>query len=255
MTQALVYLDEGVCRQSAEALALQLEEFLDPSIAVIQVDSSYLQLEAWEDRTVVLVMGGGVCSVWDERLGCAGIEKIRRYIHQGGRYIGICAGAYFACKETRFEMGPSSIEKKRDLSFFPGKAIGPLIQTDEPLSLSAARAAKVSFNEGDFAEEGSLYYQGGCFFDMEQEVPEIEIMGRFKKLSVHKAAAVYCRVGSGGAFLCGLHPEFKWSGDLSVKADRIYAALVEKLSRHETFRQNVWKVAGRKLALPMKPKP
>jgi biotin--protein ligase len=252
MSQALVYLDEGVCRQSAEALAQQLEEILDPSIAVIKVDSFYLKTEAWENRTVALVMGGGVCSIWDERLGTEGIDKIRRYVHQGGNYIGICAGAYFACKETRFEIGLSSIEKKRDLSFFPGKAIGPLVQTDEPLSLSAARAAKVYF---DGEEEGSLYYQGGCFFEAEREDPEVEIMGRFRKLSPHKAAAVYCRAGRGGAFLCGLHPEFKWSASLSAKADRVYAKLVRKLSPHETFRQNVWKAAGRKLSLPMKFKP
>ncbi len=249
MSQALVYMDEGVCRSSADALVGQLEAMLDPSISVIKVDSDYLKAELWEDKTIALVMGGGTCSSWDRHLGIEGVEKIRQYVFKGGRYIGLCAGAYFASAETRFELsGQTPIERKRPLAFFPGKAMGPLIQTDEHLSLAAARAAEVSFKIKGSSQIGSLYYQGGCFFDLEEDTADVEVMSYYQ--SVGKASAVFCKVGRGFALLDGTHPEFKWSEGLSKGAHSSYAELVRNLASQEDFRRNVWQEIGDKLALP-----
>lgn len=251
MTQALVYMDEGVCRQSADALVGQLEALLDPSITVIKVDSHYLKAELWEDKTIALVIGGGICSTWDRQLGIEGIEKIYRYVFQGGRYIGLCAGAYFASAETRFELsGQKPMERKRPLAFFPGKAIGPLIHTEEYLSLAAARAAEVSFKIKGSFQIGSLYYQGGCFFDLEEDTADVEILSYYRSLG--KASAVFCKVGKGFALLDGTHPEFAWSASFSKGANSSYAELVRKLSSQEDFRKNVWEEIGDKLALPLR---
>jgi len=62
MAQALVFSDKGVCLPSAKALEEQLKRLLGSSIAVVQVDGEYLRTQKWEDKTVVLAMGGGVCS-------------------------------------------------------------------------------------------------------------------------------------------------------------------------------------------------
>lgn len=248
MSQALVYLDDGVCRESAHALAQQLEKTLDPSISVRKVDSAYLKTEYWKEKTLVLVMGGGVCSAWDERLGVEGIEKIRRYVLEGGRYIGLCAGAYFACAESRFELsGHSVIERKRPLAFFPGKALGPLIEEEDYLSLAAARAVEVSYHIRGSSQTGSLYYQGGCFFEGEEGNGNIEVLSYY--CSLGKAAAVFCKAGRGLAWLEGTHPEFKWSADSSVGAGSYYADLVQKLSSQEEFRKKIWQEIGEKLLI------
>ena len=181
MTQALVYVDKGVCVPSANALAEQLRSLLDPSVSVINVDAHYLRTEAWEDKTVVLAMGGGICSEWDENLQDEGIAKIDQYVTGGGKFIGDCAGAYFASAKSCFTLSDRMIEKNRRLRFFPGKALGPLVETDEYLSLDAARAVSVSFKIRGSWEEGCLYYQGGCLFEVESDSDDVEIMSNMQK--------------------------------------------------------------------------
>ncbi|HEX4839360.1 MAG TPA: BPL-N domain-containing protein [Rhabdochlamydiaceae bacterium] len=246
MVQALVYSDKGVCLPSAKALEEQLKRLLGPTIAVIQVDGEYLRTQKWEDKTVVLAMGGGVCSEWDQQLQMEGIQKIQNYVRGGGKYIGFCAGAYFAAAKSCF----GAVEKNRPLAFFPGKAVGPLVDGDY-LSLSGARAAEVSFKMKGVVVGGVLYYQGGCLFDVEEDSAAVEIIGIYRGLE--KAAAVFCRVGKGCAFLCGMHPEFKWSIDLSKGANKKYQLLVKKLSPHEMFREKVWEEIGNKLGLISRP--
>jgi biotin--protein ligase len=250
MSQALVYVDQGVCIPSAKALEGQLKALLDPSIAVFEVDGEYLRTQNWEEKTVVLAMGGGSCRYWDVQLQGEGIEKIQRYVKEGGRYIGVCAGAYFACAESRFELSDRTIEKSRPLAFFPGRALGPLVDSDDYLSLRAARAADVCFKMKGSSEVGALYYQGGCLFDVEEDSAAVEIMSRYRGLG--KTAAVFCKVGKGCAFLDGTHPEFAWSASLSNGAGSFYGDLVGKLSAQEVFRQRVWEEIGMKLALPVR---
>jgi biotin--protein ligase len=245
--QALVYSGQGACGPSVTALKKQLKLLLDPSISVVKVDGEYLRTKAWEDKTVVLVMGGGSCGYWDEELQEAGIEKIERYVKGGGRYIGICAGAYFASAESYFDMNGTIVEKSRSLAFFPGRAIGPLADEDDYLSLRAARAAKVSYKFRGLAEDGALYYQGGCLFDVEEGSDAVEVMSTYRDLG--KAAAVFCKVGKGCAFLDGTHPEFVWQASLGKGSDKVFSDLVGKLSVQEVFRQRVWEEIRAKLAL------
>ena len=245
-----MYVDKGVCLPSAHALAEQLRSLLDPSISVLKVDAHYLRTEAWEDQTVVLAMGGGICSQWDENLQDEGISKIDHYVTGGGKFIGDCAGAYFASAESCFTLSDRLIEKNRKLRFFPGKALGPLVQTDQYLSLGAARAASVSFKIRGSWEEGSLYYQGGCLFEIEKDCGYVEMMSIYRGLD--KAASVFCRVGKGCAFLSGTHPEFQWSSSLTEKTGSFYSGLVERLSAQEAFRKKVWEEIGAKLGLPLK---
>ena len=241
MTQALVYLDEGVCYPSAEALSKQLKTLLGPSIDVLKVDSHYLKTEAWQGRTVILAMPGGKCRFWDEKLGAEGINKIHDYVMKGGRYLGVCAGAYFAAAEAEFD----KMGKKRALSFFPGKAIGPLMATDDYLQLKAARALPVTFKIQDHLVQGAVYYQGGCFFDIEEDSENVEIVSRYE--GINKAASLFCRVGKGQAFLCGQHPEFEWS---PVKCqESYYEELSEALSAQEPYRRMIWEEIGRKLKI------
>ncbi len=77
----------------------------------------------------------------------------------------------------------------------------------------------------------------------------MEIMSTYRDLG--KAAAVFCKVGKGCAFLDGTHPEFVWSASLATGADTVYGELVGMLSVQEVFRQRVWEEIGVKLALPV----
>lgn len=253
--QALVYDDEGVDQPSTDALVKQLRSILDQSIKVKKVNSTYLITNSWENKTIVLIMGGGVCSKWDQQLGEIGIQKIRNYIvEKGGNYIGFCAGAYFACAETNFQLiNQPLIHKKRSLSLFDGRAIGPIIPTNNYRSLSSAIVARVSFETKELSQSGSLYYQGGCFFDIHQDSEQTKIIARYQHLTPQLPAAIQCTAGKGKAFLCGLHPEFSWSGNLKMGSNRTFLKLASTLATQEFFRKRVWEQIGKLLSLPLKP--
>ena len=49
------------------------------------------------DQFQLVVFSGGSGSAQSRSLGDAGREQVRKFIQQGGGYIGICAGSYLAC--------------------------------------------------------------------------------------------------------------------------------------------------------------
>ncbi len=239
---ALVYDDEGTSSCSAYALVSQLKKLLDSRVNICKVGSAYLREKQWENKTVLLVMGGGVCSSWEKNLGEEGIFKIHHYVTAGGKYLGLCAGAYFASSESHFQPpNREPLVKKRPLSFFEGRAVGPLSEIEEYLSPEAAFAAPVSFSlEGDL-RQGKLYYQGGCYFEKHSSA---SVMGTYEGLPI----AVLCPVGEGLAFLLGPHPEFEWSENL--KENRLCGDLARELIPEEPFREEVWIEIGKRLGLP-----
>ncbi|HSW86719.1 MAG TPA: BPL-N domain-containing protein, partial [Rhabdochlamydiaceae bacterium] len=83
--QVLIFDDDGVNKESVEAIHSQLQDILDRSISIYKVDGNYLRTQPWEEKTISLFMGGGICKVWDERLGKEGIDKIRRFVLNGGK--------------------------------------------------------------------------------------------------------------------------------------------------------------------------
>jgi glutamine amidotransferase-like uncharacterized protein len=252
-SQVLIYDDLGVNAHSARALFETLKELLDPSIFIRKVDSHFLVNASWENKTVALVMGGGICRQWDLNLGERGIKKIRNYVFNGGQYIGFCAGAYFACQESCFTLNNQSpIEKRRALALFSGRAVGPIFPTQESSSVASTCALTVSFKVEEIFQKGLLYYQEGPLFNVEDSSPHVEVIGRYQDLPSCPAAILLCRAGKGRAFLSGVHPEFAWSPGLEKTDNAIFAALARVLSSQEVFRKRFWKELGRVLHLPMK---
>nr|KAG5699470.1 hypothetical protein BaRGS_016316 [Batillaria attramentaria] len=53
---------------------------------------------------------------------------VKNFVLAGGSYLGICAGAYFACDRVHFDQyGKEEVCDARDLKLFPGMGIGPVI--------------------------------------------------------------------------------------------------------------------------------
>jgi glutamine amidotransferase-like uncharacterized protein len=135
------------------------------------------------------------------------------------------------------------MKKERALSFFSGRAIGPLVDVEDYLALKAARAAEVIFKIRDKVLQGLVYYQGGCFFDIDEDTEEVEIVGRYEGLN--KVASLCCKVGKGRAFLCGPHPEFEWTP--TGAKESYYAELSQKLFAQEPYRRKIWEEIGIRL--------
>lgn len=250
--QALIYEDIGVCTTSVDAIHIQLKQLLDPGIVIRRVNADYLVNQSWKERTVVLIMGAGICSLWDMRLGDEGIRAIHDYVFNGGKYIGLCAGAYFACAKSRFTTHDFKvIEKKRALGFCEASAIGPIVQTDEHLTIESARAMRIAFKVQGRVERGALFYLGGCYFDIGGDTAKTKIVATYQQRVCRQAAAVHCTVGKGEAFLSGLHPEFTWNSNWQQTGDPSFSALASVLGTQEAFRHQVWDEIGATLSLPM----
>lgn len=73
------------------------------------------------DSAALLAVGGGYDLGLIKALGHSGITNIRNFVHSGGRYLGFCCGAYFACDRIEFDKGgPLEVVGERHLKFFPG---------------------------------------------------------------------------------------------------------------------------------------
>lgn len=200
----IVYADEGVSPLFLKETIYTFKEFF-PSVTTIT--QKQLAEDSWEQKSSLFIIPGGRDVPYDRKLRQREINRINRFVKEGGSFLGICAGAYFASKEVIFERGtPLEVNEKRSLQFFPGSAIGTLypLRTFAYNSESGAHAAKISFQRKTLY----LYYNGGCMFHLAETFPAVTVLGRYKDID-NQAAIIHCRVGRGNALLSGVHFEVR----------------------------------------------
>ncbi len=154
----------------------------------------------------LLVMPGGASRYKSSKLNGKGNQLITEYVKQGGRYLGICAGAYMACETTYWAKGkPHEIIAHNELSFFPGDALGP-IETYGAGDNYNGTAAKVVMLDYQGVKQPSLYV-GGCIFQP-REIAGYEVLATFSELPGQPAAIVKGKLGKGRWLLTSTHPEY-----------------------------------------------
>ncbi|KAG1502675.1 hypothetical protein G6F46_010350 [Rhizopus delemar] len=181
--------------------ALVLESLLGHAYDVMKVDATTLKNEPWEESCSLLVIPGGRDTPYCEDLKNAANDKIRQYVKQGGSYLGLCAGAYYASHEIEFEKNTAmEITGSRPLGFFPGLCRGTVYPGFVYNSEKGARSVSVTYGQ----ETIKIYYNGGGYFVDAEKVGQV--ICRYQDTS--EAAGVLCRVGQGSALLFGVHPEY-----------------------------------------------
>ena len=199
----LIYKDEGASLDSVNAL---LNSFKDTEAKT--VSGFDLQNTAWISHTRLLIIPGGKSVPFYEKLGAAGNKNIVAFVEQGGCYLGLCAGAYYASKETIFANGlPLELHLPGELNFFQGRAIGPVF-ADETFAYASEAGARVVDITWQDQQLYSLYFNGGCYFENASDFKNVEILAHYtaKKLP----AIVKCAIGKGCAILSGVHPELSF---------------------------------------------
>lgn len=154
----------------------------------------------------LLVMPGGASRYKAAKLNGAANDLIKKYVSNGGSYLGICAGAYMGCETTYWAKGlPFEIICHNPLNFFPGLAIGPIKnfgQADN-YNRTDARIVKLEI-QGKIVP--SLYL-GGCIFESQQK-GAYEVLARFDELPEKPPAIVFGQYGHGRWLLSSTHPEY-----------------------------------------------
>lgn len=158
-----------------------------------------------DDDVHLLVMPGGADLYYCEKLNGAGDAAIRRYVENGGRYLGICAGAYYACAALDWAAGTDQeISGPRALAFYSGTASGPAQNLMESgMSGSWIGIATLDYGDGLAAD---LCYHAGPWFS-EPDTPLAHVLARYADLPGNPPAIIRCTVGRGMAILSGPHIE------------------------------------------------
>ena len=207
--KVLIYRDYGVADLTNLSKALEL--YFEPR--GIQVDftdaSAILKENALDENVLLFVMPGGAATPFLQKLYVQGNEKIRVYIEKGGAYLGICAGAYYACSKIEFEKDIPEltiVRQKELLNLIDVTAVGTLHQELGilPYMKNEMAAAAVDLVWEDF-EEHSAHYHGGPKFESQQE--DYEVLARYKTIEGNPPAIIKKNYGSGRVVLSGVHFE------------------------------------------------
>ncbi len=217
MKSLCIYADKGTGRRSIKHLIKALKSSsLPPGTSIKTINSHTLLSTNWESETALLIFPGGRDIPYHETLKGKGNAKIQRFVEMGGKFLGICAGAYYGSSAFEFEKGsPLEVLAERELAFYPGIAKGPAYGTHQ-FCYESERGAKIVPIDWLGVVQYACYYNGGCYFPEADSLTNVCILGRYADLPHTPAAIVECSVGNGIALLSGVHPEEpipEWQGN------------------------------------------
>lgn len=213
----LLYNGSGVSAASRDFALANLRSFLAHRYDVQLVSPKSLREEPWTDTCALLVFPGGRDLPYQYDLEGKANRRIREWVESGGRYLGFCAGAYYASKRVEFEVGTElEVVGDRELGFFPGTCSGTAFPGFAYETEAGAREVVVELNRtawrdhwSQSPESAAVWYNGGGAFvmDPERSYPNVEVLAMYGQLPSRPAAGVRCEVGRGRAVLWAVHPE------------------------------------------------
>ncbi|KAI1323871.1 class II aaRS and biotin synthetase [Xylariaceae sp. FL0255] len=259
----LVYTGTGSTVESVKHAIYTLRRLLSPNYAVIPITDTVLLKEPWAPSCALLVFPGGADLGYCRVLNGAGNSIITQYVRRGGKYLGFCAGAYYASKMCEFEVGNKYLEVvgSRELAFFPGTCRGGAFKGFQYNSEKGARAIRINVKKDAFKGAGvvpevvcSYYNGGGVFVSAVDPHNDVEILASYDDAldvdgEMEKAAVVHCRVGEGAALLTGPHPEFAAANLNRQHSVEGYDQLIAALQAGESDRVSFLKACLTKLGL------
>ncbi|KAI0244715.1 biotin holocarboxylase synthetase [Massospora cicadina] len=156
---------------------------------------------AWVSSASLVVLPGGRDTPYVEYLAGLANENLIRFVSGGGKFIGLCAGSYYASAYCEFEKDNPELRVvgERPLRFFSGTCRGATFDGFDYFSEAGARAADITtFPSGDTIP---MYYNGG-------------VLATYKGLNdtTPNVTAILTKVGNGLALLSAVHPEYIPSG-------------------------------------------
>lgn len=197
MTQSIViYQDDGVGEFGLSCLQ---SFFADRRVQLVSAHD-VIEGAVFEDCDI-FVMPGGADLPYCRKLNGQGNQNIRDFVEGGGTYLGICAGAYYACSAIEFHKGrEDEICQTRELALIDAVAIGSL---PELAPYYDDRLETVAVAELKAGQDVAAYYHGGCKFTMNEEV----IVHARYNIEGNPAAIIEKPVDKGRVILSGVHLE------------------------------------------------
>lgn len=217
-----IYADQGTDELSVKGLE---ESFT--FIAPLEYDVRKLSAEdvkegRWMKDAAAFIMPSGLDLTYFAKLKGRGNDLIKTYVQQGGSYLGVGAGAYYACLEVDF-YNLWKIVERRELGFYPGKCVGSLFPFSYDPPSRGSIVQVICPHTGTMC---NTHYNGGGYFDRGiedgkyKEGTGVSVLFNYlgnEFLSqdgssilnfTGKAAAIKGRAGKGTFILSAIHPEY-----------------------------------------------
>lgn len=219
----LLYEDEGASPRCLENLKYSLKAVVNDSYEIKCVTAESVKQGIDQNSTALFIMPGGRATPYRQKLyekdEGIGNKMIKKFVEEGGNYLGLGAGAYYASGQVLFnqesleETDRISVSGEKLLSFFPGTARGPMFQPFIYNSQEGCKAIKLVF-ESDIGENiaqeklnaGYVYYNGGGFFEP-VAFPGTRKIACYDTPAKH-SAIIENLVGEGKVILSMVHPEY-----------------------------------------------
>ncbi len=201
-----LYSDRGADEDCIKATQ-NMFEWMGYTVQLVK--AGHINNEGLSNFKILCIPGGNMYQ-YAQDLSSGGEEKIKNFIRDGGGYIGICGGAYFAGEKVIWQ---GSQLPMTSLGIFPGTTKGPI---DEIVPYPEYGMCKVNIidsmhpitqSEPDSA--WILYYWGPV--SIPNEDAEITILGEYDV--VNQPAMIAFDYGKGRVFIIGTHPEFEEDSD------------------------------------------
>lgn len=254
----LVYAGRGTTAESVRHALELLRLVLLPFYAVVTVSEHALLNDPWMSKTAMLVVPGGADLPYCDVFNGSGNRRIANFVRGGGRYLGLCAGGYYALKRCEFEVGNPVMEVSgpRELGFFPGVCRGTVYGGFEYETHNGAVATTLAVNPAlsELPEQATVYYNGGGYFVNAAGAPNVEVLATYPDNTdlaeaAGAAAVVLCQVGQGLALLSGAHPEFTPSLLRSAFSDPPLQKVTDLLEPQDAGRQKFFRACLSSLGL------
>ncbi|KAG0203093.1 biotin holocarboxylase synthetase [Mortierella sp. GBA30] len=262
----LVYSGEGTSHTSIIHTVNSLRSLIGQHYDVMKIDAKGLHSEPWEESTSLLVFPGGRDLPYVRDINGQANQKIKNYVQSGGRFFGICAGAYYASNRISFEPGtPLQVQGSRELGFFKGMCRGAVYPGFVYGSETGANAVTLQLNKEIFGQdqlgfdETTAYFNGGGYFVDAEQYHGTQVLAWYKNEpnqieaeSANKAAMIACQYGQGLAVLTGVHPEYDATHLDARNPDygpepNVVTKLVGKENERRAFLRSVLSKMGLKL--------
>lgn len=200
-----LYADEGTGKRSLEQTERSFKEGFEERYILKKIDSQELIQGQWAEDAALFLMPGGADLPYAKKLNGRGNEIIKKYVEEGGAYLGICAGSYYGSSFVEFDKnGPLEVLGDRELGFFQGKAIGPALAPYDYASESGSRAAKI-FTHFTEVPEVHIYCNGGGTFENAEHYPNTTVIANYEQ---GKPAIIRINCGQGIVILSAVHFEY-----------------------------------------------
>lgn len=188
----------------------------------------------------LLIMPGGADLYYCEKLNGQGNQNIRTYVESGGNYLGICAGAYYGCREIEWGKNTNQeIIGPRELNFIDCLAVGPVNEfiRNHNIDHSWKNAVQLETDTDTFL----CYYNGGSIFtDVEKDA---HILAKYSELEGRPAAIIEKKVGNGHIILSSPHIEYS-AADVQLTLYSLHnpfyedeLKIIKQLERYDTNRR------------------